>query len=94
MYKYSTELILFLRNCNYFSFQQISDLFQQCPKFQNILKQVCLIMICDDHLYQYLSLYLGSTCPPLKENQLRLYNMRFGPFGRRTKLVLTAKNIP
>ncbi|CAF3391981.1 unnamed protein product [Rotaria socialis] len=36
----------------------------------------------------------GSTCPPLKENLLRLYNMRFGPFGRRVKLVLTAKNIP
>jgi glutathione S-transferase len=36
----------------------------------------------------------GSECPPLKENQLRLYSMRFCPFVRRAKLVLAAKNIP
>ncbi|CAF3755969.1 unnamed protein product [Rotaria sp. Silwood1] len=36
----------------------------------------------------------GSTCPPLKENQLRLYGMRFCPFVQRAKLVLAAKNIP
>ncbi|CAF1121071.1 unnamed protein product [Rotaria sordida] len=36
----------------------------------------------------------GSECPPLKENQLRLYSMRFCPFVRRVKLVLAAKNIP
>jgi glutaredoxin len=37
---------------------------------------------------------LGSECPPLKENQLRLYNMRFCPYAQRAKLVLAAKNIP
>jgi len=36
----------------------------------------------------------GSECPPLKENQLRLYSMRFCTFVRRAKLVLAAKNIP
>jgi len=36
----------------------------------------------------------GSEYPPLKENQLRLYSMRFCPFVRRSKLVLAAKNIP
>lgn len=36
----------------------------------------------------------GSECPPLKENQLRLYSMRFCPFVQRAKLVLAAKNIP
>ncbi len=36
----------------------------------------------------------GSECPPLKENQLRLYSMRFCPYVRRAKLVLAAKNIP
>ncbi len=36
----------------------------------------------------------GSECPPLKENELRLYSMRFCPYVRRSKLVLAAKNIP
>jgi len=36
----------------------------------------------------------GSECPPLKENQLRLYNMRFCPYAQRAKLVLAAHNIP
>jgi glutathione S-transferase len=36
----------------------------------------------------------GSELPPLKENQLRLYSMRFCPFVRRSKLVLAAKKIP
>ncbi|CAF3380130.1 unnamed protein product [Rotaria sp. Silwood2] len=36
----------------------------------------------------------GSECPPLKENQLRLYGMRFCPYVQRAKLVLAAKNIP
>ncbi len=36
----------------------------------------------------------GSQYPPLKENQLRLYSMRFCPFARRSRLVLAAKNIP
>ncbi|CAF1200712.1 unnamed protein product, partial [Didymodactylos carnosus] len=35
-----------------------------------------------------------SECPPLKENQLRLYGMRFCPFVHRAKLVLAAKGIP
>ncbi len=37
---------------------------------------------------------IGSECPPLKENQLRLYGMRFCPYVQRAKLVLAAKNIP
>ncbi|CAF3814920.1 unnamed protein product [Rotaria sp. Silwood1] len=36
----------------------------------------------------------GSECPSLKENQLRLYGMRFCPFVQRTKLVMAAKGIP
>ncbi|CAF4257016.1 unnamed protein product, partial [Adineta steineri] len=36
----------------------------------------------------------GSECPPLKENQLRLYSMHFCPYAQRAKLVLAAKNIP
>ncbi|UJR34290.1 hypothetical protein I4U23_021694 [Adineta vaga] len=36
----------------------------------------------------------GSECPQLKENQLRLYGMRFCPYVQRAKLVLAAKNIP
>ncbi|UJR36489.1 hypothetical protein I4U23_029212 [Adineta vaga] len=35
----------------------------------------------------------GSELPTLKENQLRLYTMRFCPFVKRAKLVLSAKNI-
>ncbi|CAF1499617.1 unnamed protein product [Adineta steineri] len=36
----------------------------------------------------------GSECPPLKENQLRLYSMQFCPYAQRAKLVLATKNIP
>ncbi|CAF1285206.1 unnamed protein product [Adineta steineri] len=36
----------------------------------------------------------GSECPPLKENELRLYSMQFCPYAQRARLVLAAKNIP
>ncbi|ESO91069.1 hypothetical protein LOTGIDRAFT_204139 [Lottia gigantea] len=36
----------------------------------------------------------GSTCPPLKDDILRIYSMRYCPFAHRTRLVLHHKNIP
>ncbi|PSN45355.1 hypothetical protein C0J52_06540 [Blattella germanica] len=35
-----------------------------------------------------------STCPALQQGKLRLYNMRFCPYGHRVRLVLEAKKIP
>merc|ERR1711963_939790 len=36
----------------------------------------------------------GSAFPPLTKGKLRLYSMRFCPYGQRTRLVLAHKNIP
>jgi hypothetical protein len=44
--------------------------------------------------FRRLNVYIGSECPVLNENQLRLYGMRFCPFVQRAKLVLEAKKIP
>lgn len=40
------------------------------------------------------ALRTGSACPPLKDDTLRLYSMRFCPFAERTRLVLAHYNIP
>lgn len=36
----------------------------------------------------------GSALPPVSEDRLRLYSMRFCPYVERTKLVLEHRNIP
>ncbi|XP_043214576.1 glutathione S-transferase omega-1-like isoform X2 [Amphibalanus amphitrite] len=36
----------------------------------------------------------GSECPPRRRGVLRLYSMKMCPFAQRTRLVLSAKNIP
>lgn len=36
----------------------------------------------------------GSTCPPMEEGTLRLYNMNFCPFSQRVRIVLNAKDVP
>lgn len=39
-------------------------------------------------------LIAGSALPPLKKDTLRIYNMRFCPFGHRAMLTLLMKGIP
>jgi glutathione S-transferase len=36
----------------------------------------------------------GSHCPPIEQDKLRIYSMRYCPFAQRTRLVLAHKNIP
>lgn len=44
--------------------------------------------------YYDLYIFLGSTRPPKKDNNLRLYSMSFCPFAERARLVLLAKKLP
>ena len=42
----------------------------------------------------FISMFAGSTVPPITKQKIRLYCMRFCAYAQRIHLVLAAKNIP